>query len=312
MPLASATGGATERLDFYLLEDERDALALSALPPSAANRTTWTYRIPVAEDAVEHRVRLAFPAPDRVIDETAGVDGAVQARARLLSDGAITMDSYTKRLEVRLIEGERSVLLGDLRLRSAMNRLDFEGDYPGHGDGAAPHTHGPGNDAARPLHLADLEVELRFVVEWRGAVPPLDESIVEIGVEIDGKSFIGLDAVGGAGANGAAPAPAAAAPSESCEPGTSPSPTPNATKEPRPTANAQAKSKAQANAQAQGSADGHAKGSALFKGWSPGHATGSADAAAGATLKAAASIVAVALGTVGLCLFTLRRTPPPT
>lgn len=215
LPLAAADAGCVDHpgipLDYYLLKDAAGELRLSALAPSARNETQWVTNL--SSDGTttsETRVRLEFPSPEYVIDEEQGIAGRLKAMARrtdgTLPQGFLTPGPYPQ-VEVLLIEGARQTSLGSAYPSNCSyygpmwddcygQGGEFKGSFPGHGDQAAPHTHGDGGDPNRPLLLSDVQVEIvmRLVAdEWYAT--PLGASEWEFAVTIDGTSFVHLTAV---------------------------------------------------------------------------------------------------------------------
>lgn len=220
-------------LDYYLLKDEDGKLGASGLPPSAKNETSWSTRVHPQDEGpltpfqtylvASKKVRLTLPEPDYVLDESKGVRGEVRASARLLSDAgdpiglpwSLQFTEYSKVLHVDLVEGKRSVNLARASLHDHPYSLKFDGAYPGHdkpgcgpnstwppyahpcsgSGGAAPHTHGDGSDPDRGLFLSDLAIELEFRLESNFPTQSLSHGTYQFTVQIDGRSFVHLEAV---------------------------------------------------------------------------------------------------------------------
>lgn len=194
---------ANPRHDYYLATDAAPNPQLSPLAPSAANATLWTARVQSFDKPTQKVVELEFPAPDFVVDESKGIRGSLRAQAQEVSrDGLLPVTplrEHVAKVQVRLVEGDRVVVLGWKDLQPQLSTLDFQGDFPGHGKDAAPHTHGAGTDPDRPLVLSDVRLDMVLIVERRSlsnALPPLSQSTFEFGVEIAGRSFATLWEVG--------------------------------------------------------------------------------------------------------------------
>ncbi len=206
VPLAAAHEPAPDTdddLDYYL--NARDgALYLSHLPPSAMNATTWTHAMgDDVDDTVT--VRLDVPAPVYDVNESAGVSGAIRAAAECDPDIYWYCDAV--RMSVELVEGDRRVQLGDWSLSSYDRTYSFDGDFPGHGYDEAPHTHGDGSDADRPLRTDDVSFDITFRYGGTfGSGLGLASGEYEVAVHIDGHSFAHLDAASGPKAPEPAPA----------------------------------------------------------------------------------------------------------
>lgn len=196
-PLAAAhepEEATTDKLDYYLNASD-GTLYLSHLAPSAMNATTWTYVMGDDwDDTVT--VRLDVPPPVYDVNETAGVAGAIRAAAECDPDVYWYCDAV--RMSVELVEGERRVELGDYSLSSYDRTFHFDGEFPGHGNDEAPHTHGDGSDADRPLRTGDIAFEITFRYAGTfGSGLGLTSGDYQVSVYIDGHSFAHLDAASG-------------------------------------------------------------------------------------------------------------------
>lgn len=206
LPAAAArydcSPGRHHDLRFFLETDNGGQLVLSAKAPSAMNGTTWSVEVPMNGTDPLVVVRLPFPGPNHVLSERHGPAGAVRVGAEPLSPVAsLPLEDASKVLgdayvQVRLVEGERSVTLADREITSGRGQdVSLRADYPGHGKDAAPHTHGNGSDPHRALELKDLEVEFEFRVErvassLASAGPAL--ATYRFDVHIDGRTFLAL------------------------------------------------------------------------------------------------------------------------
>jgi hypothetical protein len=201
VPVAAAQDAAPDARDdttTYYLNQSDGGLVLTLLPPSAANHSSWRMEMNSGYGGREVSLFFGLPGPVAAVNETAGFSGNVSigyvCEEELLLTWCDSLD-----FDVYLWEGNRSVHALNTYLYGTYGgqpeTYSFGGDFPGHGDKAAPHTHGNGSGADRPLLTSDLVFELRFT-EASTILDVLDSGRHVIDIYVDGTGFAALQTFG--------------------------------------------------------------------------------------------------------------------